>query len=124
MDWSTKDFLKEIDDVAQLYALSSCSSMATSMIASLGQTLSTVSLRAADYVSLMQHVDGSNLPEAKWLVRMASKVWLTSWSKTSRACAMFQRTLIYANRPLIPVVQPKTSDVGHTPSRFCNNQLA
>ena len=64
MDWSTKDFLKEIDDVAQLYALSSCSSMATSMIASLGKKLSTaVSLRAGDYVSLMQHVDGSKLPE-------------------------------------------------------------
>ena len=64
MDWSTKDFLKEIDDVAQLYAMSSCSTMATSMIASLGKKLSTaVSLRAGDYVSLMQHVDGSKLPE-------------------------------------------------------------
>ena len=51
MDWSTKDFLKEIDGVAQLYALSSCSSMASSMIASLGKK------------SLMQHVDGSKLPE-------------------------------------------------------------
>ena len=68
MDWSTKDFLKEIDDVAQLYALSSCSSMATSMIASLGKKLSTaVSLRAGDYVSLMQHVDGSKLPEEQKL---------------------------------------------------------
>ena len=63
-----KDFLKEIDDVAQLYALSSCSSMATSMIASLGKKLSTaVSLRAGDYVSLMQHVDGSKLPEEQKL---------------------------------------------------------
>ena len=68
MDWSTKDFLKEIDDVAQLYALSSCSSMATSMIASLGKKLSTaVSLRAGDYVSLMKHVDGSKLPEEQKL---------------------------------------------------------
>ena len=68
MDWSTKDFLKEIDDVAQLYALSSCSSMATSMIASLGKKLSTaVSLRAGDYVSLMHHVDGSKLPEEQKL---------------------------------------------------------
>ena len=68
MDWSTKDFLKEIDDVAQLYALSSCSSMATSMIASLGKKLSTaVSLRAGDYVFLMQHVDGSKLPEEQKL---------------------------------------------------------
>ena len=68
MDWSTKDFLKEIDDVAQLYALSSCSSMATSMIVSLGKKLSTaVSLRAGDYVSLMQHVDGSKLSDEQKL---------------------------------------------------------
>ena len=66
--WSTKDFLKEIDDLAQLYALSSCSTMATSMVASLGKKLSTaVSLRAGDYVSLMQHVDGSKLPEEQKL---------------------------------------------------------
>ena len=51
MDWSTKHLWKEIDDVAQLYALSSCSSMATSM-----------TLGAEDYVSLMQHVDVSKLP--------------------------------------------------------------
>ena len=63
MDWSTKHLWKEIDDVAQLYALSSCSSMATSMTASLGKKLSTaVSLGAEDYVSLMQHVDVSKLP--------------------------------------------------------------
>ena len=68
MDWSTKDFLKEIDDLAQLYALSSCSTKATSMVASLGKKLSTaVSLRAGDYVSLMQHVDGSKLPEEQKL---------------------------------------------------------
>ncbi len=67
MDWSTKD-LKEIDDVAQLYALSACSTMATSMIASLAKKLSTaVSLRAGDYVSLMQHVDSSKLPEEQKL---------------------------------------------------------
>ena len=54
--------------MAQLYALSSCSSMATSMIASLGKKLSTaVSLRAGDYVSLMKHVDGSKLPEEQKL---------------------------------------------------------
>ena len=41
-----------IDDVAPIYALSSCSPLATSMIASLGKKLSTaVSLRAGDYVS-------------------------------------------------------------------------
>ena len=73
------------------------------MIASLGKKLSTaVSLRAGDYVSLMQHVDDSKLPEEqkvelqKTLSQVASanghQSAANTWSRSPRACPKIQLT--------------------------------